>query len=235
MARWEGQVNVSELAAMLPEGSLFAACRVDELADLLGLASRHEMKKGQTLLLQGDPGDQLLILLSGNAKITMVAQNGREITLDYADPGSLLGEIAVLDGGARSASVIALSAGSYLRLTRAAFEAFVERQPGVAWRLLKELARRLRQTNNTVESDRAFASGPRLARFLQRLMLSETSNGRLRLDLSQTELGAFAGMSRENINRQLSAWADAGIIALEHGQIRVLDSGFLAEIAASSE
>lgn len=228
-------MNASELAAILPQGSLFSACRADELADLLALSTRHDMKKGQTLLLQGDPGDQVLILLSGNAKVTMVAMNGREITLDYADPGALLGEIAVLDGGERSASVIALSSGSYLRLSRAAFEAFIERQPGVAWRLLKELARRLRQTNSTVESDRAFSSGPRLARFLQRLMLSETATGRLRLDLSQAELGAFAGMSRENINRQLSAWADAGIIALEHGQIRVRDSGFLAEIAASSD
>ncbi|MFO1241002.1 MAG: Crp/Fnr family transcriptional regulator [Sphingomonadaceae bacterium] len=228
-------MNASELAASLPQGSLFSACRADELADLLALSTRHDMKKGQTLLLQGDPGDQVLILLSGNAKVTMVAMNGREITLDYADPGALLGEIAVLDGGERSASVIALSSGSYLRLSRAAFEAFIERQPGVAWRLLKELARRLRQTNSTVESDRAFSSGPRLARFLQRLMLSETATGRLRLDLSQAELGSFAGMSRENINRQLSAWADAGIIALEHGQIRVKDSGFLAEIAASSE
>jgi len=228
-------MNASELAAILPEGSLFAACRADELADLLALSSRHDMKKGQTLLLQGDPGDQLLILLSGNAKVTMVAQNGREITLDYADPGAVLGEIAVLNGGGRSASVIALSAGSYLRLTRAAFEAFIERQPGVAWRLLKELARRLRQTNDTVESDRAFTSGPRLARFLQRLTLSNNADGRLRLDLSQTELGSFAGMSRENINRQLSAWADVGIIALEHGQIRVLDSHFLSEIAASCE
>lgn len=228
-------MNASELAAILPDGSLFAACRADELTDLLALSSRHDMKKGQTLLLQGDPGDQLLILLSGNAKVTMVAQNGREITLDYADPGALLGEIAVLDGGARSASVIALSTGNYLRLTRAAFEAFVERQPGVAWRLLSELARRLRQTNDTIESDRAFASGPRLARFLQRLTFSGSSDGRLRLDLSQTELGSFAGMSRENINRQLSALADAGVIALEHGQIRVLDSTFLSEIAASSE
>ena len=228
-------MNASELAAILPEGSLFAACRADELTDLLALSSRHDMKKGQTLLLQGDPGDQLLILLSGNAKVTMVAQNGREITLDYADPGAVLGEIAVLNGGGRSASVIAVSSGSYLRLTRAAFEAFVERQPGVAWHLLKELARRLRQTNDTVESDRAFASGPRLARFLQRLTLSSNADGRLRLDLSQTELGSFAGMSRENINRQLSAWADAGVIALEHGQIRVLDSHFLSEIAASSE
>ncbi len=228
-------MNASELAAILPEGSLFAACRADELTDLLALSSRHDMKKGQTLLLQGDPGDQLLILLSGNAKVTMVAQNGREITLDYADPGTVLGEIAMLNGGGRSASVIALSAGSYLRLTRAAFEAFIERQPGVAWRLLKELARRLRQTNDTVESDRAFTSGPRLARFLQRLTLSSNPDGRLRLDLSQTELGSFAGMSRENINRQLSAWADAGVIALEHGQIRVLDSLFLSEIAASCE
>lgn len=228
-------MDASELAALLPDGSLFAACRADELADLLALSSRHDMKKGQTLLLQGDPGDMLLILLSGNAKVTMVAQNGREITLDYADPGAVLGEIAVLDGGARSASVIALSAGAYLRLTRAAFQTFIERQPGVAWRLLKELARRLRQTNNTVESDRAFASGPRLARFLQRLTMAGHSDGRLRLDLSQTELGSFAGMSRENINRQLSAWAESKIIALDHGQIRVLDSTFLSEIAASSE
>lgn len=228
-------MNAAELAALMPDGSLFAACRADELGDLLSLATKHDMKKGQTLLLQGDPGDMLIILLSGNAKVTMVAMNGREITLDYADAGAVLGEIAVLDGGARTASVIALGAGSYLRLTRAGFEAFVERQPGMAWRLMRELAKRLRQTNNTIESDRAFASGPRLARFLQRLTFAGSQDGRLRLDLSQTELGSFAGMSRENINRQLSAWADAGVIALNHGRITVLDSNFLSEIASSSE
>jgi CRP/FNR family transcriptional regulator, cyclic AMP receptor protein len=228
-------MNAAELSALLPDGSLFAACRADELSDLLSLATRHDMKKGQTLLLQGDPGDMLIILLAGNAKVTMVAMNGREITLDYADAGAVLGEIAVLDGGARTASVIALGAGSYLRLTRAGFEAFVERQGGMAWRLMRELARRLRQTNNTIESDRAFASGPRLARFLQRLTLAGSEDGRLRLDLSQSELGSFAGMSRENINRQLSAWADAGVISLNHGRITVLDSNFLSEIASSSE
>jgi len=73
-------MNASELAAILPQGSLFSACRADELADLLALSTRHDMKKGQTLLLQGDPGDQVLILLSGNAKVTMVAMNGREKT-----------------------------------------------------------------------------------------------------------------------------------------------------------
>ena len=228
-------MNAEQLSALMPPGTLFAACRADELTDLLGLSSHNNMKRGQTLLLQGDPGDSLIILLAGNARVTMVAMNGREITLDYADPGAVLGEISVLDGGERTASVIALSEGSFLRLTRAAFEAFVERQPGMAWRLMKELARRLRQTNSTIESDRAFASGPRLARFLARLTLSNSEDGRLRLDLSQSELGSFAGMSRENINRQLGAWADGGVIALEHGRIRILDATFLSEIAASSE
>ncbi len=228
-------MDAQTLADLMPAHSLFAACRQDELNDLLSLASRHEMKKGQTLMLQGDPGDFLVILLTGQARVTMVAANGREITLDYADAGAVLGEIAVLDGGERSASVIALQTGGYLRLTRAAFEAFVERQPGMAWRLMRELARRIRQTNATIESDRAFASGPRLARYLQRLMIGGGSDGRLRLDLNQSELGNFAGMSREHINRQLSAWVDCGVIALEQGRIRILDSAFLADIAESSE
>ncbi len=228
-------MDAQSLSALLPPGSLFAACRADELTDMLSLASQQVMKKGQTLLLQGDPGDSLIILLTGQARVTMVASNGREITLDYADPGSVLGEIAVLDGGERTASVIAMTSGQYLRLTRAGFEAFVERQPGMAWRLLKGLASRLRQTNAMIESDRAFASGPRLARYIQRLTIHESSDGRLRLDLNQTELGAFAGMSREHINRQLSAWVDCGIIALEHGRIRILDSGFLSDVAASCE
>jgi CRP/FNR family transcriptional regulator, cyclic AMP receptor protein len=228
-------MDAQTLSALLPVGSLFAACRADELTDMLALASQQTMKKGQTVLLQGDPGDALIILLKGQARVTMVASNGREITLDYADPGGVLGEIAVLDGGERTASVIAITDGSYLRLSRAAFEAFVERQPGMAWRLMRGLAARLRQTNSTIESDRAYASGPRLARYLQRLTLTGSEDGRLRLDLNQSELGHFAGMSREHINRQLSAWVDCGIIALEHGRIRILDSTFLSEIAASSE
>lgn len=228
-------MDAQTLAAIMPPQSLFAACRLDELSDMLSLAKQMEMKKGQNLMVQGDPGDFLIILLSGQARVWMVSSNGREITLDYADEGAVLGEIAVLDGGVRSASILALSDGTYLRLTRAAFEAFVERQPGMAWRLMKELARRLRQANATIESDRAFASGPRLARYLQRLMIVGSKEGRLRLDLNQSELGSFAGMSREHINRQLAAWTDANLIELDHGRIRILDSRLLADIAESPE
>mgnify|MGYP001565075263 CR=1 FL=1 len=228
-------MDTSALLSMLPPGTLFSSCSIDELNDLVSVSTKATMKKGQTLMMQGDVGDSLIILLAGNVRVTMVAQNGREITLDYAEAGAVLGEISVIDGGDRTASVIALNEGSYLHLTRSAFASFVERQPPMAWRFMKEIARRLRQTNNTIESDRAFSSGPRLARFLQRLTLVNSTDGRLKLALSQSELGSFAGMSRENINRQLSAWADSGIIELDHGHVRILDSQLLSEIAEASE
>ena len=230
-----GAMNAEELARMLPAHALLASCSSAELVDLLGRATVHPMRKGDTLLHQGDQGDTLLILISGSARVSMVATNGREIILDYADPGSVLGEIAMLDGGERTASVVAIGDGQYMKLTARAFEAFVERHPPMAWRLLREMARRLRQANTTIESDRAFASGPRLARFLQRLMQGGPEVRALRLDLSQTELSMFAGISRESINRQLAAWAESGVIALDHGRVRILDNETLSEIAAAAE
>src|SRR3546814_7638224 len=67
---------------------------------------------------------------------------------------------------------------------------------------MQQLARRLRTADQTIESDRAYASGPRLARYLKRLIRKDVETSH-RVELSQTELGNFAGMSREHINRQL--------------------------------
>ncbi len=186
-------MDANTLLGMLPPGTLFSSCSIGEINDLLSVATKASMKKGQTLMMQGDVGDSLIILLAGNARVTMVAQNGREITLDYAEAGAVLGEISVIDGGDRTASVIALSEGSYLHLTRNAFASFVERQPPMAWRFMKEIARRLRQTNNTIESDRAFSSGPRLARFLQRLTLVNSTDGRLSLHSARVNLAVLPG------------------------------------------
>ena len=105
----------------------------------------------------------------------------------------------------------------------------------VLFRMLQEMARRLRQMNSTVESDRAFSAGPRLARYLQRLTDAEAASQQLRISISQGELGNFVGISRENINRQLSAWADSGLIELDQGKIRILDAEALWDIAAMGE
>src|SRR3546814_13518927 len=98
----------------------------------------------------------------------MLTANGREIVLAYAEPGAVLGEIALLDGGERTASVIATSAGTALQLGRNAMRDFVTSHPDFAWSLMQQLARRLRTADQTIERDRAYASGPRLARYLKR-------------------------------------------------------------------
>ena len=119
----------------------------------------------------------------------------------------------------------------YLRISSINFEKYIERHPKVAIRLLREMARRLRETDVTIESDRAFTTGPRLARYLKRLTDQKTHGTKLTQDLSQSELGSFVGISRENINRQLAAWATEGVIELTQGRIRIIDPDYLTQIA----
>ncbi len=221
------------LTGTLASPSLLAGCAPEELADIAARGTVRAFKVGQPIMLQGDPGDTLWIILGGLARVSMVAANGREIVLDYAEPGSVLGEIAFLDGGERTASVEPIEPVEALGLSRAAFAEIIAKHQGLALRLLQAMARRLRQNNTVIEADRAYTSGPRLARFLLRLMMnsSDDAEARLKIALSQGELGNFAGMSREQINRQLSAWVENGIVALKGGRVTVLDRAALADIA----
>lgn len=224
-------MNADQLATILPQHSIFASASAAELEAILARGMLVKFAKGTDIVRQGDEGDALVILLSGRARISMIASNGREIVLDYAEPGAVIGEIALLDGGERTATATAIDDASGLRLTRESFEAVVAAHSGLAIRIMRELALRLRQANATIESDRALTAGPRLARFLVRLCDGQDLSGHLRLDLSQSELGMFAGMSREQINRQLGAWADSGVITLEGGRIRIVDGQALTDIA----
>ncbi len=224
-----------ELASLLTPKSILSVCTPAELDELLAVSSICKMKAGEEILAQGDEGNAIVIVLSGVMRVSMIAPNGHEIVLDYAEPGAALGEIAMLDGHPRTASATAMYTGRYLRITRTAVEAFIERHPKVALAMLRDMARRLRETDATIESDRAFAAGPRLARFLKRLTDQKTDGHKLAGDLSQGELGNFVGMSRENINRQLAAWSEAGVIELANGKIRIIDNGYLTQIAETGD
>ena len=219
----------TELFELLEPDSLLAQASVEQLESITRRSVMRQFAQGDVLMHQGDVGDSLYILLSGVARVSVVSVNGREITLDYLEPGAVIGEIAVFDGAERTATVTAHQAAATLQLDRKVLRQILDETPGFAWTLLSQMARRLRQANATIEGDRAFASGPRLARSLVRLMAKDSSG--LRHDLNQTDLAHFAGMSREQINRQLSLWSDLGIVAREQGRVRIVDAEMLAEIA----
>jgi CRP/FNR family cyclic AMP-dependent transcriptional regulator len=230
-------MHASQLAEKLAAQSLFADCQAEELSDIMRRGQHRTFKRDQEMMAQGDEGDTLFIVLTGLARVSMVAANGREIILDYAEPGAVLGEIAFLDGGERTASVHAIDPVEALCLSRSAFDEILANHQGLAKRILQAMARRLRQNNSVIEAERAYPSGPRLARFLLRLMMtadedrSHGGEGRLKLALSQSELGSFAGMSREQINRQLSAWAETGVIGLKGGRVSIIDREALMDVA----
>lgn len=224
----------------LPTESLLRVLDKDELTELLGQAREAKAKKGEAIIRQGDDGNALVILLEGQARVTVYSANGREIVLEYAGPGTVLGEIALLDGGARTASVIAMGPLRYLTLPRSVFEHVIASNHRIALRLMKELASRLRKANQTIETDRAYAAAPRLARFLLRLAGdgdegADEGDTSAVIRLSQTELSMFAGISRENINRQLSLWQQDGIVAVAHGGVTIVDREALEDVADAME
>ena len=216
----------------LAPDSLLLALEREQLDALLAKAIRREVQTGETIINQGDEdGDFAVFLLSGGLKISFVSASGREIILSYCAPGELVGEIALLDSGPRTASVTAVAPSTILIFPSQLFLEVVSSSPASIAGVMRELAKRVRQQNLVIESDRTFSRGPRLALALVRLIDRQEGDGHLLYDPSQADLGAFAGLARESVSRLLSEWEDQGIIAREGRTLIVRDLEYLELLA----
>ena len=223
---------VENLIARLAPDTLLGALEPQQLQDLLRNASRRELKPGEAIINQGDEdGDFAIVLLSGGLKISMFSAGGREIILNYCGPGEVVGEIAMLDSGARTATVSAVEPSTVLLLSSRTFIAAATANPASLIGVMRTLARRVRQLNLVIESDRTFSMAPRLARALVRLADPDRADGRLRYNPSQSDLGAFAGLARENVSRLLSEWETRGIVGREGRRLVIRDNAYLQMLA----
>ena len=202
---------------------------------------RRVWRKGETIFAQDEPGDSLLVVETGRADVERVTAQGRRVVLGHLGPGDLAGEMAVLDGAPRSASLVAATPVTGVLLSRAQVERFLLANPDVMLGIIAELARKLRIANLLAE-DRAVESGDaRLSRCLLRLARrwgDEAADGggvRLRGDFSQGALGALADLSRENVNRRLRAWERSGWIGRLQGRLAILDQAALERLAEAAE
>ena len=224
--------TLEHLIAALAPDTLLRAIAPDRLEVLLRAATRRDLSPGEAIITQGDEdGDFAVVWLAGGLKITMVSATGHEIILNYCGPGELVGEIAMLDSGPRTATVTAAVPSSVVLLPSQTFLAAATANPASAAGVMRELARRVRQLNLVIESDRTFSMAPRLARALVRLVDPARDDGRLRYDPNQSDLGAFAGLARENVSRLLSDWEAQGVIAREGRALKVSNLPFLQTLA----
>lgn len=223
---------LDEVQAKLASDSLLRALAPDQLAALLQKAKRRELSPGDIVINQGDEnGDFAVFVLSGGLKVSFVSAGGREIILNYCAPGELVGEIALLDSGPRTATVTAAVPSSVLLIPTTIFLETVASNPASVVGVMRELAQRVRQQNLVIESDRTFSMGPRLARALVRLIDRERGDGSLLYNPSQSDLGAFAGLARENVSRLLSEWEEQGVVSREGRALVVDDVEYLQLLA----
>lgn len=215
---------------------VFSCLTQEERTKLLSLAHEETFAAGQTLFQEGDEGSYALLILSGSLRITLGASDGKELMLILAGPGEIIGEMALIDGLPRSASVRAEEDTLCLRIGREGFVNILEKNPNAMLALLRVLSLRLRRTTDQMEMIALQALPARLARYvLQLAKESGTRTGtgwRVDSGLKQSDIAEHLAASREAVNKLLNIWQAKGLISLLPQQGFVLkDINFFEEMA----
>jgi CRP/FNR family cyclic AMP-dependent transcriptional regulator len=220
---------------LLKEVSIFSSLTEPELDGLLVATSTKHLSEGEILFRKGDSGRQLYGVVEGRLRIYASGPDGKEMVFHIADPGDVIGEIALLDSNPRSANVVAIEDAELLTLDRRDFLPFLDRHPRVAVQLAELLAARVRRLSELAEDSILLALRARLAKKLIALARNygtPTEGGtRIELKLPQQALGELVGTSRESINKQLRDWTQRGLVHFERGTITVLDARGLEALA----
>jgi CRP/FNR family cyclic AMP-dependent transcriptional regulator len=209
-------------------------CDLDpEAFDQLCRYAKHAMlKRGATIFSKGDPGNSLFAVISGTVKISISSADGRNAILNLIGAGEIFGEVAVLDGQARTADAIANTNCEIFVIDRREFLPFVRSQPVLAMKFIELLCTRLRWTSDQVEQVILQNLPGRLASALIRLTEKhKLAPGGRTIAVTQQEISEMVGMTRESINKQLRVWAARNWVRLEHGAIVVLKAKSLQALA----
>jgi CRP-like cAMP-binding protein len=170
------------------------------------------------LFLSGDAGDGCYRVEEGLLKASVVAPGGGERILAILGPGAIVGELSMIDGAPRSASVAALRDAKLTFVSRAAFEAFGQASPDLYRHVMTLLARRLRDTNDALAATSFLSLKGRVARALLSLAEAfghDVGGGRIlvRQKVTQSDLAAMAGIARENVSRILKEWTTRALVS----------------------
>jgi CRP-like cAMP-binding protein len=203
-----------------------------ELDRLRAIAKRTRFRRDTVIFFQGDASDSLHLILSGSVKVYQTSEQGRERILKILGPWEIVGELAMLDGQPRSATVAALDDTETLSISRRDFERLVAERPEILWRVVETLCEKLRHASGEMV-EMSFREVPyRLLRVLTQLCDQHgqaTAEGcRIVLKLTSAELAGMVGTSREDVGRLLAQFQERGLVRLDRRQIVVPDPKVLA-------
>ena len=198
-----------------------------QIADLRALGRSRRYPDGARLFNERDPGDAVLVLLSGRVKLSCATESGREALLGIRVPGELIGEMSAIDGAPRSASATALEPVEVLALSTAAFVSYLDRTPGVALILVRMLNRRLRDADRKriefLAQDTVGRVCSRLVELADRFGEADDGGTPLDLAITQEDPAGWTGSSREAVIRALRTLRELGWIETRRRGITLLE------------
>ena len=199
--------------------------------DDLGYISKKMVPKsydvGQVIILEESEGDDCFFVTEGSVKITRLSKDGREVILAILNEGEFFGEMALLDGGLRSANVIALEKTDALTLHRKDFIDSLKKYPQIAIQLLKEMAHRLRESDRQITSLSLSDAEKRIALSLLRISDEQGVIKKGKVIISkppiQQDIANMAGTSRETVSRTLRILEDERFINRNGHELVIID------------
>jgi CRP/FNR family cyclic AMP-dependent transcriptional regulator len=212
---------LDETRKLFEAHGFFGRLNDSDLDAVLSHARPEHHAAGRLIFAKGSLGRSMMAVLRGSIKISAPSAAGREIVLAVIGPGEVFGEIALLDGGERTADARALTACDLLVFDHRDFMPFLERRADLCLLLLRMMCRRLRQTNEHVEGALFERLDHRLARILLRLAAAggEKNSAARYVRISQHELANMVGAARESVNKQLHVWQRDGLLDLRKREI----------------
>lgn len=186
---------------------------------LLAIGHRKRIPAGRLLVQEGDAGGQLFLITHGMVRAFSCNEAGREVTYGTAGPGEVIGEMA-LDGGPRSADVVAMTSTEVVIVEREALREFVREHPDFAFELMERIIRRARIAMNSTRNMALLDAYGRLVHVLEAIALPARADGtRECAPISQMELSARVGCSREMVSRLLNDLARGGYVEISRRHI----------------
>ena len=202
---------------------LFAGLTSNEIRDLLEFSEKRKYPRGSIVVYRGDVGDVLYLIMKGKVKVVLSSQDGKEIILNTLQTGNYFGEMSVFDHMPRSATVVTMEDCEFLVITRKALTDQIKGKPEVALKLLSEMSRRLRETDEQIKSLAHLDVRGRLAQTLLKLLKKTDTQKEETYQVIPRpgikDLADMTGTSRETVSRTLREFSEQGIISLTKNRI----------------
>ena len=209
---------------------LFADLSEADLARFGEVTREREYPKNSVILFEDDPGDALYIVSTGQVKVVLIGEDGREVILSVLGDGDFFGEMSLIDDEPRSAHVIAMRDSHLLVLRRDDFQLQLEQHPKVALELLRVLVQRLRRADEKIGGLVLLDVNGRVAQLL--LDLAEESGGpKITRKLTHHTIAQMIGSSRETVSRAMRELVERGLIDVSRREITIKDHDALRALA----